>query len=174
MINDGTFYNISGVAIAIAGEHGLTKDTEVRTRFLDRLDRIMDDTGAGGDVVKVLKELRKKGFKMGIVTFQRKPRLERRLETWKLKGYFQSIITPEQQAEFKPSPQPFLTAIEELGLKPAQCFVVGDEPVDMIGGKKAGTKTVGLPQGFFSEEELKSAGADFIISSITLLPQTVK
>lgn len=174
MIGNGTFLSISGVAIAIAKEHGFRKDLEVRTRFLEKLDKIMDDTGPGEDMLRILGEFSKKGVRMGIVTFQRRPRLERRLEAWRLKDYFQSIVTPEQHAEFKPSPQPFLVAIKELAVPPPQCFVVGDEPVDMIGGKRAGARTVGLPQGFFSEEELKQAGADFIISSLNVLPQIIE
>ena len=174
MIGDGTFYNISGVAIAIAQEHGVHRDTDVRTRFLEKLDRIMDETGPGNEIVRTLDELRGDGFRMGLVTFQRRPRLERRLKAWTLKDYFQSIVTPEMHAEFKPSPEPFLTAMKELALPPPKCYVVGDEPVDMVGGKKAGARTVGLPQGFFSEQELRNAGADFIISSLTILPQTLR
>ena len=56
----------------------------------------------------------------------------------------------------------------------ADCVVVGDEPVDMIGGKRAGATTVGLPQGFFSRSDLEEAGADHIIGSINLLPNVVR
>ncbi len=174
MISDETFYNISGVAIAMAKEHGVSRDPEIRARFLERLDGTMDETGPGADTVRTLDELRMNGFRMGLVTFQRKPRLERRLEAWTLKDYFQSIVTPEHHAEFKPSPQPFLTAMKQLGLAPAECYVIGDEPVDILGGKKAGAKAIGLPQGFFSEEELRNAGADLIIGSLILLPQMLK
>src|SRR5207249_7432883 len=66
------------------------------------------------------------------------------LDKWKLGDYFSCAVTPEQVAEFKPSPQPYLKAIEEFHLKPRDCFVIGDEPVDMMGGKRAGTKTIGL------------------------------
>jgi phosphoglycolate phosphatase-like HAD superfamily hydrolase len=40
----------------------------------------------------------------------------------------------------------------------------------MMGGKKAGAKTIGLPQGFFTGQELEKAGADRILSSLELLP----
>lgn len=174
MIKQGTFYNISGVAIAMAGERGVSKEAEVRARFLERLDKVMDHTGPGDGLVSVLDELERERVRMGIVTFQQRPRLEHRLQAWNLKNYFMSIVTPEQHSEFKPSPAPFIAAIKELGLPPARCFVVGDEPVDMIGGKKAGAETIGLPQGFFSEQELKEAGADRIITSLTQLPQIIQ
>lgn len=174
MIKQRTIYNISGVATAMAREHGVSKEAEVRDRFLERLDMVMDQTGPGDGLVSVLDELERERVRMGIVTFQRRPRLKRRLEAWNLKNYFISIVTPEQHSEFKPSPMPFLAAVKELGLPPARCFVVGDEPVDMIGGKKAGAETIGLPQGFFSEQELKEAGADRIITSLTQLPQIIQ
>ncbi len=107
---------------------------------------------------------------MGLVTFVRKTRLTRRLDMWKLRDYFRSAITPDQVAEFKPSPQPYLKAIEDFRLAPKECVVVGDEPVDMLGGKRAGTRTIGLPQGFYSREELVEAGADTIITSLNALP----
>jgi len=107
---------------------------------------------------------------MGLVTFVRKTRLARRLDAWKIGDYFHSAITPDQIAEFKPSPLPYLKIIEDFQLEPRECLVVGDEPVDMLGGKRAGTKTIGLPQGFYSREELEEAGADSIITSLNALP----
>jgi HAD superfamily hydrolase (TIGR01549 family) len=174
MIKEGTFVNISGVAIALAQEHGVSKDQDVRAGFLQKLDERMDASGPGDGLVKLLNSFRKNHLRMGLVTFMRQPRLARRLEQWKLASYFQSVVTPEQLGEFKPSPKPFVKAVKELKVDPADCHVVGDEPVDMAGGKAAGMRTVGLPQGFFSEEELREAGADVIIQSLSMLPDVLK
>jgi HAD superfamily hydrolase (TIGR01509 family) len=133
----------------------------------------MDETGPGNDLVRLLEQLQQKGFIMGLVTFVRKTRLTRRLDMWKLGDYFRSAITPDQVAEFKPSPRPYLKAIEDFRLAPKECIVVGDEPVDMLGGKRAGTRTIGLPQGFYSREELVEAGADTIITSLNALPSVL-
>ncbi len=161
---------ISGIAVSLARDQGFERDDEVRARFFENLDGRMDQTGPGKDLVGLLEQLKQKGFIMGIVTFVRKPRLTRRLDTWKLGDYFRCTVSPEQVAEFKPSPQPYLKAIEDFRLKPKECFVVGDEPVDMLGGKRAGTRTIGLPQGFYSRDELEEAGADTIITSLSELP----
>jgi HAD superfamily hydrolase (TIGR01549 family) len=168
MIDDGTFYNISGIAIALAKDRDIQgHDTEVRNLFLQKLDTVMDATGPGDELVHLLSGLRKEGIRMGLVTFQRLPRLQRRLDVWKLKEYFGSIVTPDHVVEFKPSPLPFARAIGELGVVADECLVVGDEPVDMIGAKKAGALAIGLPNGFFSREELTRAGADSMVSSLT-------
>jgi pyrophosphatase PpaX len=164
---------ISEIAVSLAREQGLERDDEVRSRFFEKLDAKMDQTGPGNDLVRLLKQLRQKGLIMGLVTFVRKTRLTRRLDMWKLGDYFRSAITPEQVAEFKPSPQPYLKAIEDFNLAPKECVVVGDEPVDMLGGKRAGTRTIGFPQGFYSRAELVEAGADTIINSLNALPSVL-
>lgn len=133
----------------------------------------MDETGPGDNLVRVLEQLKQEGIIMGLVTFVRETRLKRRLDVWKLRDYFRCTVSPEQVAEFKPSPQPYLKAIREFGLAPTECVVVGDEPVDMLGGKRAGTRTMGIPQGFYSREELEQAGADSIITSLNVLPSVI-
>jgi phosphoglycolate phosphatase len=169
----GESLKISGVAVSLARQRGLDRDEEVRARFFEKLDAKMDETGPGKDLVSMLDLLQQKGFIMGLVTFVRKARLTRRLDVWKIGDYFSCAITPEQVKEFKPSPQPYLKAIEDFHIGPRECFVVGDEPVDMRGGKRAGTRTIGLPQGFYSREELEEAGADSIITSLSDLLSVV-
>lgn len=170
--NPNTTIRISGIAAALAHERGIDLPEEkVRTRFFEILDGRMDQTGPDEKIVGLLKELTRRGFRMGIITFVRKPRIQRRLDIWKLKEYFRSVITPDDEPEFKPSPRPFLKAMEELQVRPDECFVVGDEPVDMMGGKRAGAKTIGLPQGFFTGQELEKAGADRILTSLDTLPR---
>ena len=170
--SNGTL-RISNVAAAVARDHSLVRDEEVRARFFEILDTRMDETGPDTSVIKMLKEFVGEGFRLGMVTFVRKPRITRRLDTWKLAQYFESVMTPDDESEFKPSPRPFNRAMDQLQVQPAECFVIGDEPVDMIGGKKAGATTIGLPQGFFSKGELECAGADYIVSSLNDLPSIV-
>ena len=169
--NPNTTIRVSSIAAALARDQGINlPEEEVRTKFFERLDAHMDKTGPDKKTVKLLREFTRRGLRMGIVTFVRKPRIQRRLDVWELKEYFPSVITPDDVTEVKPSPRPFLKAMEELHVQPEECFVVGDEPVDMIGGKKAGAKTIGLPQGFFTGQELEKAGADRILGSLELLP----
>src|SRR5947209_16966049 len=107
MIADGTFYNISGIAIALAKNRGVQGyDVNLRVRFLQKLDIIMDETGPSDELTHLLSSLQDHDIRMGIVTFQRLPRLQRWLEIWKLKQYFHSIVTPDHMAELKPSPLP--------------------------------------------------------------------
>lgn len=174
MIREGTFLNISGVGIALARKEGVDKDTEIRTAFFKKLDDLMDSDGPGIEMPRILDTLKSEDFRLGLVTFVRQPRIMRRLEKWGLTNFFGSIITPEKVTEFKPSPKPFLEAIRELDLPPAACLAVGDEPADMAGATAAGIRAVGLPNGFFSESELRSSGATMIIRSLSELPSVLQ
>ena len=164
---------ISNIAAVLAKERGVDKEGMIKARFFERLDKRMDETGPEDNIPNMLKELKREGFHLGIVTFVRKPRIRRRLDVWKLNDYFESVVTPDDEPDFKPSPRPFMRAMEELQVKPQECFVVGDEPVDMIGGKKAKATTIGIPQGFFTKQELERAGADYILNSLNQLPSIV-
>ena len=165
---------ISGVASAVARDHGVNRDDEMRAKFFQLLDARMDETGPDEKVVRLLEQCQHAGVGMGIVTFVRKSRISRRLESWDFKQYFSSVVTPDDLPEVKPSPLPFLKAMHEIQAEPMDCIVVGDEPVDMIGGKKAGATCIGLPQGFFSRKDLEDSGADHIIGSIDLLPTIMR
>jgi phosphoglycolate phosphatase-like HAD superfamily hydrolase len=170
MIRDGSFVNISGVAIAIAKGEGVDKEGEIRTAFFQKIDESMDASGPGNGLLSLLNNLKSKNFRLGLVTFVRKPRIMRRLDKWGMSRFFGSIMTPERFEKFKPSPEPFLEAIKELDLPPISCSAVGDEPVDMAGASAACLQAIGLPNGFFSEDELRQSGANLIIQSLSDLP----
>ena len=164
---------ISNIAASLARDHGVERHDEIRTRFFELLDKRMDTSGPDEDLSNILGALSRQGFHIGLVTFVRRARITRRLRAWDLAQYFESVMTPDDEPEFKPSPRPFQRAMDQLHVQSNDCFVIGDEPVDMIGGKMAGATTVGLPQGFFSRKELEKAGADYIINSLNQLGQAV-
>ena len=174
MIREGSFVNISGVANSIAKEEGLDKEGEIRTAFFQKIDEAMDASGPGSELLSLLNNLKSNNFRLGLVTFVRKPRLMRRLDKWGMSHFFSSIMTPERFEKFKPSPEPFLEAIKELDLPPISCSAVGDEPVDMTGASTAGLQAIGLPNGFFSEDELRQSGASLIIQSLSDLPDVLQ
>jgi putative hydrolase of the HAD superfamily len=60
-----------------------------------------------------------------------------------LAGYFAVILISEEQTIRKPEAAIFLRAAEKLGVAPAECLFVGDNPQTDIGGaQQVGIKTV--------------------------------
>ncbi len=59
----------------------------------------------------------------------------------------------------KPDPEPVLKTLRELGVRPEECLVVGDMPVDVLMGKRAGAHTCAVTYGNANREDLREAGS---------------
>jgi hydrogenase expression/formation protein HypE len=97
---------------------------------------------------RCLLSLRKKGFRLGILTRNRLSSVERALEKFNgiSIGDFAAIITREFSPP-KPHPGGVQRAAMQMGLLPEEILVVGDFRFDVIAGKAAGAKTVLLTNG---------------------------
>lgn len=87
----------------------------------------------------VLKVLKKRGLKLGVVSDA--PRLKAwiRLCSTNLQKHFDIVITLGDVKVRKPSQAPFKRALRELNLKPSEILFVGDNPSrDILGAKRAG------------------------------------
>jgi HAD superfamily hydrolase (TIGR01549 family) len=93
-------------------------------------------------LIQLFKNL--KPYKHAIITNSIKTSTDKTLEILGLKkSLFATIITKEDVADYKPSPEPFLKAMAMLGAKPEECVSIGDvENSDIIPAKKLGMKTI--------------------------------
>lgn len=75
---------------------------------------------------------------------------------------FCSVFLPREAApRVKPDAAHLLAALDALKVEPAASLMVGDHPMDIETGRKAGTMTVGVASGRIGLKELQAAGADF-------------
>lgn len=87
------------------------------------------------------------------------------LESHALESMFQCIATARTCRRAKPNPDPVLWAVDQIGVHPTRCLMVGDTTADIIAGNTAGLQTVGVLCGFGEQSELEAAGADIILDS---------
>jgi len=83
----------------------------------------------------------------------------------------ENMITSDDVRHGKPDPEPYLKGAALLGLPASECVVFEDAPAGIRAGKSAGARVIALPTTS-AENELKSAGADWILpgySNLTLL-----
>lgn len=85
------------------------------------------------------------------------------LEYFNLAPLFDVVVTAQSCPYTKPFPDPVLLAAQSIGVKPAECLMIGDTTVDIRAGKAAGAQTIGVLCGFGQEKELVRAGADQIL-----------
>ncbi len=111
-----------------------------------------------------LELLREKGLKIGIVTTKDKVSAEETIRNFHFPC--DVLLTFEDTERTRPDPEPLLKAIKLLNSTPAQTFYCGDTPPDIIQGRRAGVKTIGLTTGLYSKEELEKENPDFIFDKI--------
>lgn len=96
-----------------------------------------------------------------LVTSCAKPLARVRLETAGI-PVPQKMITSDDVRHGKPDPEPYLKGAALLGLPASECVVFEDAPAGIRAGKTAGARVLALPTTS-PEDELKSAGADWIL-----------
>ncbi len=77
--------------------------------------------------------------------------------------FFSVIIGATEDMPKKPAPDGVLSCMKKLDLKPEHCVYIGDSDVDVLTAKNAGIPSIGVAWGFRGEEELKAAGAGYIV-----------
>jgi HAD superfamily hydrolase (TIGR01509 family) len=108
-------------------------------------------------------------FRLAVVTARTREWTERVLHTHGISSYFEVVVTTDEVKKEKPDPASLVTAIELLGTLPQECVYVGDLPSDMLAGKRAHVKTVGILTGLSSEDRLERETPDWIVGTLDQL-----
>jgi pyrophosphatase PpaX len=118
----------------------------------------------------VLRRLKAKGFKLGIVTTKYKEPVMDVLSHFDISGLFDVIVTGYEVIRHKPAPDIVFEAAKRLGVNPEQCVVVGDSPLDVQAGKQAGAFTIALLSTTYTRRQLKSAKPTIVIEEFEAIP----
>jgi HAD superfamily hydrolase (TIGR01509 family) len=119
---------------------------------------------------EILRRIASRGLKMGLVTTTGRRHLAEKLRPLRDAGIDQLlelVITTDDVAARKPAPDPLIECAKRLGVAVGNSVYVGDTRVDMMAGKAAGMKTVGVLTGFDDYETLKQERPDAILASVS-------
>lgn len=111
------------------------------------------------DVVPTLRDLRRAGYGLGLISNRRKP-LDEVVERIGLDGSFDFTLAAGEVGWFKPDPQLLLYATSQAGVEPAKTAYVGDSYyADVICAHNAGLLPVLVdPKGLFPEADCQVIG----------------
>jgi phosphoglycolate phosphatase len=105
-------------------------------------------------------------YLLGIVTIRSRYHLEQFMARFPaIAGAFNATSGLQDTRRVKPHPEPVYAMSRRLGVSPEECLVVGDTPVDIRCGRRAGAYTAGVLCGFGRRDELQKAGADIILDT---------
>lgn len=152
------------------------------TSVLDRFAR-----GAGGPLVATYREyvrvhhdrlvrpcrgmldllavLRRRGYRLGIVTAKSRPQAELAFRLCALEPLVDVTVAFEDTAEHKPHPAPLLEAARRIGVAPARALYLGDAVGDIVAARAAGMDAVAVTWGAGDPEDLRAAAPDLMVAN---------
>jgi phosphoglycolate phosphatase len=93
------------------------------------------------------------------------------LSRYDLGSFFEFILTRDDVTAMKPRPDGLEKAVSLFAVDPTDVVCVGDSVFDIIAAKKAGLKIISIATGLYTQERLRSEGADYVVASISDVPQ---
>ena len=132
---------------------------------------IVDKSRLYPGVREMLEVLQNKGVRLAVVSNKSESLSRLILKSLGIHDCFESISGGDTFPESKPSPLPLLRVIEQQGVAPQECLMVGDSINDIQAGNLAGMATVGCSWGYGSSEELNHS--IFIADSCDDLLKTI-
>lgn len=124
-------------------------------------------------VRETLNKLSEMGIQMSIASSRSHESLVEFCDDNEITGYFSLILGADDVTLAKPNPEPVLLTLGRLGKDADSTIVVGDMPVDIAMGSRAGCRTVGVTYGNSNRCELINAGASYIVDSFPALMKCV-
>lgn len=117
--------------------------------------------------LELLTQLREKGLELFVVTGSAQPALIGNLQKDFPKILHQDhIISSLTVKNGKPSPEPYLTALEKGGLKAWEAIVVENAPLGVASSSAAQLFTVGVNTGPLPDSVLSENGANVVLDSM--------
>ena len=92
----------------------------------------------------LVKELRKRGFLLGIVSSSSLSSIKQILTTGKMLDDFTINISSEDVKENKPSPEPYLLALNQLGIEPDDALTFEDSSTGIESARGAGIRAIAV------------------------------
>lgn len=108
------------------------------------------------------KDLKIKGYKLGLVSGSTKNQIEIILDKLQVKDEFDVIVSYNDITRSKPDPEGYLIAAKKLGVESKNCLVFEDAHAGILAAKSAGMKAVGV----INNGGQDFSSADFVIDNL--------
>ena len=90
-----------------------------------------------------------------------------------LAGRFVAVVGGDATPVKKPDPAAIDYVVRAAGPPPDEVWMVGDSAIDVATGRAAGARTIGCAWGLRGCDELRAAGADFLVEHPAEIPPIV-
>ena len=152
---------------------------EMGDRCANTYRRIFDENNEPGmvpvfpHVLDTMRRLHADGRMLTIASSRSTPSLMGFVKSMQLETMVSLVMSCDDIVNAKPHPEMVLKTLKRTGCLPDETVVVGDTKYDILMGRRAGCRTVGVGYGNGSKQELEEAGADHIIDDFAQLLELV-
>lgn len=151
------------VASILGSEDGVRIEDEARIEEGMRIYRahyaqhMLDHTALYPGARELLEHFQRGGKIQAVITNKPNPYSREILEALGVARYFVEIVAGDSGYAKKPDPGSLLALLTREQVPPAEALLIGDSPVDIETGAKAGVLTVAVSHGFSARAELENA-----------------
>jgi HAD superfamily hydrolase (TIGR01509 family) len=114
----------------------------------------------------VIEDLKSNGHTVVLASSAKPDELEHYLTLLDARSLVDGWTDSSDVERTKPQPDLVLAALEKAGAEPDDAVMIGDSVWDCRAAERAGTRSIGVRTGGFSEEELLEAGASKVFTSV--------
>jgi pyrophosphatase PpaX len=140
---------------------------EFNHREHDRMLKLYDG------ILHLLDGLQKAGVKVGLVTSKSRFTTQMAFDLTGIESYFDATVCSDESPGNKPSPDPIVFCLEQLGVDAAEAAYVGDSPTDMQAAHAAGVRAIAVAWGVFEADKLEAEKPDVLVHTIPELAEVL-
>ncbi len=162
-------------ALAVSGPENISRIEEAMEVYGDIFDKNCTyGVRSYEGIHDVLEQMNQMGIKLAVLSNKPHRQTEKVIKEMFGNDTFAYVQGQKETIPRKPDKAAFKLLMERFGVSGKECLYVGDSEVDVAAGKNAGIKTISVSWGFRTKEELKAAGAEYIIDKAGELLQYMK
>lgn len=125
-------------------------------------------------VVDTLRQLKRDGYKMAIVSTKRREMINLGLQLMECETLFDTIVGFEDVTHTKPDPEPIQIALQRIGANKEDALMIGDNFHDIVGGQRAGVDTAAVAWSIKGEAHLATFNPTYMLYQMSDLLDIVK
>lgn len=114
-------------------------------------------------MIETLEELNK-NYPLAIGSSSKKILIDTAMEIYQFSHYFKDLVCGDDAKKGKPDPEIYLKNSANLNVDPSYCVVLEDSPNGILAGKRAGMKTIAIPNE--QTKNLDFSHADFVLNNL--------
>ena len=116
---------------------------------------------------ELLQQLTAEGYWLGVITGKSRSTALVSLEKTGLLDFFRVIYAGDDVARQKPDPEAVIKSLHDAGEPPPErAVMIGDSAADVLAGRAAGVKTIGVTWGSPDHHELNASAPDYTVSTV--------